>query len=80
MYERKPSDAAERHHYEYAFACLGQQSVKTTAVSKDVSFELAGDATACASDRRQFAAADFTSVLKRKLPSTVGVSPQRPVS
>lgn len=46
MYERKPSDAAELHHYEYAFACLGQQWVETTAVSKDISFELAGDAPA----------------------------------
>lgn len=46
MYERKPSEAAVRYHYEYAFASLGALSVKTAAVSKYRSFELADEVTA----------------------------------
>jgi len=45
VHERKPSQAAKRHQYDYAFVRFGQRSVESTAAAKDSSSKLAVDAT-----------------------------------
>ena len=49
VHKRKPPQAANRHHYDYAYSHFGQRLVESTAAAKDNSSQLAGDADSASS-------------------------------